>query len=150
MSERMNADERIAAAQLTEPSLPSNGNQKQTVFIVIGAVIFVGLLIAGAVLLLTAKPEVAGQWRDVFIIFIAVQMLLIGLAIVIVMIQMAIMINLLQNELRPIIQSTNETANTLRGTAEFLSKNLTEPVIKLNGYLAGMKKFMDVFKKPGA
>jgi hypothetical protein len=33
----------------------------------------------------------------------------------------------------------------LRGTSEFLSENLVEPVIKLNSYLAGLKKLFDLF-----
>ena len=60
-------------------------------------------------------------------------------------IQLASLINLLQNEVKPILKSTNETVNTLRGTSEFLSENLVEPVIKLNSYLAGLKKLFDLF-----
>jgi len=32
----------------------------------------------------------------------------------------------------------------LRGTTEFMSEHLVEPVIKLNSYLAGLKKFFDL------
>jgi hypothetical protein len=51
---------------------------------------------------------------------------------------------LLQNEIKPILQTTNETVNTLRGTTIFLSNNLVEPVIKLNEYLAGLKRLFDL------
>src|SRR5690349_24195742 len=56
-------------------------------------------------------------------------------SLVVLLIQLASLINLLQNEVRPIIQATNETVNALRGTAEFLGESVVEPVIKLNGYL---------------
>jgi hypothetical protein len=54
------------------------------------------------------------------------------------------LINLLQNEIRPILDSTNETVSTLRGTTAFLSNNLVEPVIKLNEYLAGFSQLLQV------
>ena len=57
---------------------------------------------------------------------------------------MARLINLLQNEIKPILYSTNETVSTLRGTAAFLSDNLAEPVIKLNEYLAGFMQALAV------
>ena len=55
-----------------------------------------------------------------------------------------LLINLLQNEVRPILHATNETVNTLRGTAEFLGENVVEPVIKLNGYLAGLTRMLEL------
>jgi hypothetical protein len=58
--------------------------------------------------------------------------------------QLASLINLLQNEIRPILNATNETVNTLRGTAEFLGDNVVEPVIKLNGYLAGLYRMLEL------
>jgi amino acid permease len=78
----------------------------------------------------------------------ALESLLLGVALVILIIQLAILINLLQNEIKPILNSTNETVNTLRGTATFLSDNLVEPVIKLNEYLAAFKRLFD-FLRPG-
>ena len=54
------------------------------------------------------------------------------------------LINLLQNEVRPILNATSEAVNTLRGTAEFLGENVVEPVIKLNGYLAGLKRMLEL------
>jgi hypothetical protein len=68
--------------------------------------------------------------------------MVIGLAMVILIIQLATLTNLLQNEVKPLLESTNETANTLRGTAAFLSENLTEPVIKLNEYLSGIRRLL--------
>jgi amino acid permease len=75
----------------------------------------------------------------------ALESLVVGTALVVLIIQLATLINLLQNEVRPILKSTNETVNTLRGTSEFLSENLVEPVIKLNSYLAGLKRLFDLF-----
>jgi len=109
-----------------------------------GAVILVALLV-WVIITLSGHPEVAANVRDIFIIFMALESLLIGAAMIVLIIQLASLINLLQNEVKPILKSTNETVNTLRGTSEFLSENLVEPVIKLNSYLAGLKKLFDLF-----
>ena len=112
--------------------------------IIAGILIFL-VLIALAVFALLQDGSRTANIRDIFIIFMAFESLIIGAALVVLVIQIASLINLLQNEVKPILKSTSETVNTLRGTTEFLSENLVEPVIKLNSYLAGLRKFFDVF-----
>jgi hypothetical protein len=111
--------------------------------IIAGILVVAGIIVA--VIALTKYPSVATNVRDIFIIFMAFESLIIGAALVVLVIQIASLINLLQNEVKPILQSTSETVNTLRGTTEFLSENLVEPVIKLNSYLAGLRKFFEMF-----
>ncbi len=112
--------------------------------IIIGVILFLGL-IGLAVFGLLQNSNTTANIRDIFIIFMAFESLIIGAALVVLIIQMASLINLLQNEVKPILASTTETVNTLRGTTEFLSENLVEPVIKLNSSLAGMRKFFEMF-----
>ena len=128
-------------------------NTKQRL-LVIGAVVLVLALITGIVLsvisLSAMSDDQTGKIRDIFIIFMAIEFLIIGVALVVMIIQLAALINLLQNEVKPILNSTNETVSTLKGTAKFLSDNMVEPVIKMNEYLAGFKKAIDminIFKK---
>lgn len=111
--------------------------------IIAGAVVLVAVIIV-AVIFLVKSPSVASNVRDIFIIFMALESLLIGAALVVLIIQLASLINLLQNEVKPILKSTTDTVNTLRGTTEFLSENLVAPVIKLNSYLAGLRKVIDL------
>jgi hypothetical protein len=111
--------------------------------IIAALVVLAGIVVA--VVALTEHPAVATNVRDIFIIFMAFESLIIGAALVVLVMQIAGLINLLQNEVKPILQSTSETVDTLRGTTEFLSENLVEPVIKLNSYLAGLRKFFDLF-----
>ena len=113
--------------------------------IIAGVVIFLAL-IALAVYALLQNDTRTANIRDIFIIFMAFESLIIGAALVVLIIQVASLINLLQNEVKPILESTSETVNTLRGTTEFLSENLVEPVIKLNSYIAGLRKILDIFK----
>ena len=115
--------------------------------IVITAVIVLIVLIAGivaAIIGLLQPNTPTDKIRDIFIIFMALESLLIGVALIVLIVQFASLINLLQNEVRPILDATNETVNHLRGTAEFLGENVVEPVIKLNGYLAGMQRMLEL------
>lgn len=130
------------------PSTPPVEKQKAPIGLIIAAVVIVALLITGVVLLLRSDNNTTARVRDVFIIFMALESLVIGVALVILIVQLATLINLLNNEIRPIIQSTNDTVNTLKGTVTFLSDNLSEPVIKLNEYIAAIRKFFDIIR-PG-
>ena len=111
--------------------------------VIIGVIILLGLLgVAIYFLLQPATPT--DKIRDIFIIIVALESLVIGVALVVLIVQVASLINLLQNEVRPILNATNETVNTLRGTAEFLGESVVEPVIKLNGYLAGITRVIEL------
>jgi len=103
-------------------------------------------LIVGLVFLARAEGQVVTQVRDIFIILMALMLIVIGVALVVLIIQVATLTNLLQHEVKPILHSTNDTVNTLKGTVRFLSDNLSEPVIKLNESLASIKKLVDIFR----
>jgi len=132
-----------AAAPLRDPEAERKIRIRNLKIIGIGAVVLI-VVIAAMAFLFTRNAVETSRLRDIFIIFMALESLVIGVALIILMVQLAILINLLQNEIKPILYSTNETVNTLRGTASFLSNNLAEPVIKLNEYLAGIRKLLDL------
>src|SRR5215212_8325199 len=124
---------------------PTTEPQKKSyvIPIVIGVIVLLALLgLAVYFLLQPATPT--DKIRDIFIIIVALESLLIGIALIVMIIQLASLINLLQNEVKPILHATNETVNTLRGTAEFLGENVVEPVIKLNGYMAGLNRMLEL------
>ncbi len=141
-------DSEQTTQQLPPPATTPASTRGPMIKIIIAAVVMVAVLIFGLVMLLRADASTTSEIRDIFIIFMALESLVLGVALVILIIQLATLINLLQNDIKPILKSTNETVNTLRGTATFLSNNVTEPVIKLNEYLAGLKKFLDILR-PG-
>jgi len=114
--------------------------------VILFAAIIIGLIGTAIFFLSKSDLETTSRIRDIFIIFMAFESIVIGVALVVLVVQVSTLINLLQNEVKPILKSTKETVDTLKGTTEFLSSNLVEPVIKLNGYLAGMKQLFDLFK----
>ena len=138
--------EKLERPVTTESFTPPETEQPKkfnTVPIIIGVVVLLALLgLAIYFLLQPATPT--DKIRDVFIIIVALESLIIGVALIVMIVQLASLINLLQNEVKPILHATNETVNTLRGTAEFLGENVVEPVIKLNGYMAGMNRMLEL------
>ena len=136
----------------SQPALPTSQdvdketerrNRQLTITITIAAVVFVALIVL-AVYGLTRDANVTQNIRDIFIIFMALESLVIGAALVILIVQISSLINLLNNEIKPILDATNETIATLRGTTQFLSENLVDPVVKLNSYLAGLQKIFEL------
>ena len=119
--------------------------KKPILAIVIIALLLVGLIV-GLFFLARAEGQVVSQVRDIFIILMALMMFVIGVALVVLIIQLANLTNLLQHEIKPILHSTTDTVNTLKGTVRFLSDNVSEPVIKLNESLASVKKLVDIFR----
>jgi hypothetical protein len=130
-------------------TISSDSNEEESsqrnilIGVLVGVILIIVLIIAAIYGLLLPTTDTA-KIRDLFIIFMGFESLLIGLALVILMVQLARLINLLQNEIKPILDSTNETVSTLRGTTAFLSENLVGPVIKMNEYLAGLSQFMQI------
>lgn len=127
-------------------ALPEVASEKKPILaIVIVALLVIGLIV-GLFFLARAEGQVVSQVRDIFIILMALMMVVIGVAMVVLIIQLANLTNLLQHEIKPILHSTTDTVNTLKGTIRFLSDNVSEPVIKLNESLASVKKLVDIFR----
>ncbi len=127
-------------------TVPS-GDKIPTLWIVLGVVIVL-LLIAGiifAVNVMINNPAQTETFRDIMIIFMAFVFLFIGLALIILLVQLARLTNLLQYEIRPILEATNETVGSLRGTTQFLSDNLVAPVVKANSSFAALRRAIELF-----
>jgi hypothetical protein len=137
--------------QLTPEQLAAQAEAEKRQRTITAWSIFGGLLILAAtttIIILLLRPETSGEFvsklRDVFIIALAFESFLIVAALVVLIVQVSSLVNLLQNEVKPILQATTETVNNLRGTAEFLGENVVGPVIKLNGYLAGLQRVIEL------
>ena len=118
--------------------------RKMTISLAIGGILLLAFIISSIVFLMVAEGDTTSKIRDIFIIFMALESLVIGVALVVLIVQISSLVNLLQNEIRPMLEATNDTINTLRGTTEFLGENLVEPVIKINSYLAGLRRLLDM------
>lgn len=133
-----------AKPQPTAEQLEQERQMKQTMTGVAIGVVVLLILLGVAIYFLLQPATPTDKIRDIFIIVVALESLVIGVALIVLVIQLASLINLLQNEVKPILKATTDTVNNLRGTAEFLGENVVEPVIKLNSYLAGLYRMLEL------
>jgi hypothetical protein len=124
---------------------PNGEDQAQGIIIGIGigiGVVTIALILIAVVLAINAPGSipVVQVIRDLVVIVLALEIVITLAALIVLSVQVARFINLLSNEFKPIIHSTTDTINTVRGTAQFISKNLTEPVVSANSTLRGIGK----------
>ena len=124
----------------TEAQLAADKAAKRTqIMVIAGAIIFLVLLIA-AVVLMAVFPTATTVIRDIAIVFVAVETFVIGLVAIVLIFQIQMLIQVLRDEIQPLLQSVNDTASTVRGTTDFMSHNVVSPIIKLAGFTAGVQK----------
>lgn len=122
---------------------PSRWTLKRMVMIVAGVLggLIVLLFILGLLLALFSDVDATAPRvqivRDIFIIIMALEFILIVLALAVLIMQTARLINLLQNEIKPILENTQDTVNSAKGTVEFVSTNVTRPIVRASGFVAG-------------
>lgn len=85
-----------------------------------------------------------GVARDIAIIVLAVESIVIGILLAALVIQVIRLVRLLREEVLPILNSTQETVSTVRGTATFMSDHLVQPVVKMSSYAAGAQQAIKV------
>lgn len=148
MPEEIEVNEKTAVSDETEKAVENNGKQEGkglTIALVAIGILF-AFIIAGSIVLAFQSTVAVAAVRDIFIILMALMLVVIGVAMVILILQISNLINILKNDIKPMLDSGTDTINTLKGTVRFLSTNLTEPVIKLNESLASLKRAGQLFK----
>lgn len=82
--------------------------------------------------------------RDVAIIVLAVESIVIGGVLIIVLLQLRSLTVLLRDEIKPMLASVNETAGIVRGTTDFVGDNVVEPVVTVASYGAKVKRAFEL------
>ena len=114
--------------------------------------LFVTLLIfVGAIVLAIYTEEQIGSVvqiiRDIMIILVVLEGMFITLSLAILIIQIARLVNLLQNELAPILKNSREVVTQTKGTLEFVNQNVTQPIISVSSFMAGVTTFFTELSK---
>jgi hypothetical protein len=118
-----------------------------TAYVVIGIIValLLGLgLIALVVWLSSNFPAEIQTIRDIFIIALALESCLFGIILMVMMVMLVRLVNTIEFEIKPILEQTNETIGTVRGTTNFVSQNVVNPVVKATGYVAGFRRGVKV------
>ena len=112
--------------------------------VVISVLFLIGITV-GVIFLAKSDAQITSQVRDIFIIILVIESFLIGAALIILIIQLALLSSLLQNGIKPILSSSEETIRTVKGTSQFISERVVKPVVSIGGLLAGGRKLFEIF-----
>ena len=76
--------------------------------------------------------------RDLAIILLAVESLVIGVVLIILVWEIRNLAKLLREEIKPILDSADETVRTVRGTAVFVSDTFVNPMVRVSSFVTGV------------
>ncbi|NDJ86869.1 MAG: hypothetical protein GYB66_13380 [Chloroflexi bacterium] len=150
-AEQAALDDEVTSTETSEPGSDEDSDRGFRFWMLAGIGGSIGLCIALFVVAVTVGVA-SGRWasvadliaivRDLFIILLVLELILVGVALIVMILQLSALMNILQNEVKPILESTQQAANTVRGTSDFMSKHVTKPVIRSMAYFSGMRIFL--------
>ena len=76
--------------------------------------------------------------RDLAIILLAVESLVIGVVLIILVWEIRNLAKLLREEIKPILDSADETVRTVRGTTVFVSDTFVNPIVRVSSFVTGV------------
>lgn len=113
----------------------------------------IGVVVVAIVVLsiygMATHPVLTSVLRDISIIVLALVTLIIGLFLIILIFQLQSLIVLLRDEIRPILNSANKTANTVRGTTTFVSDAVVTPLIHVASLASGVTQTFRTLARTG-
>jgi hypothetical protein len=120
---------------------------------VVALVILAVLVVIGV--LLFNNPPVAAVLRDIFIILLGIQSMIIGLlmivavvAIIYVALKLYDLVQFLENELQPMLERADDAVRTVQSRAVFMSDTVVKPVIEVMSYVSAVKSIIRTFTRP--
>ena len=140
--------EETTTARLAPPPLSAEELRKRR-FILYGSIagVVVILILLAVATWWAVQPqnqETTRGLRDVAIIFLAFLSIVIGAMLVALLYQVAMLTLLIRDEIKPLLESVNETMNTVRGTTAFMSDNMVQPTIKVASAFSGVRRTLEV------
>ena len=116
-----------------------------TRYVVIGiivALVSMGLFTAFVIWAARYHATTIEALRDIFIIALALESCIFGIALMILLVMVIRLVNMLEFEIKPILERTNETIGMVRGTTVFMSENVVKPMTTASSYAAGLRRGM--------
>lgn len=87
--------------------------------------------------------------RDLAIVLLAIESLVIGIVLIVLILEIRSLAKLLREEIRPILDSADETVRTVRGTTTFVSETFVNPMIRVSGFTSGVLQALRIFTRRG-
>jgi hypothetical protein len=119
--------------------------RRRMVLIGIGIAVIAVLILLGFAAMIAAG--VIDEVRDILIILLATESLVIGGVTLFLLYQVIMLVTLLREELIPLIQSAQETVNSARGTTVYVSRKIVVPSAKAATTVARLQAMARVLFK---
>jgi len=117
---------------------------KRTLIIAIVSAVAILALLALLGYLLWPRPTAAATLRDFAIIILALESIVVLFLLGVVIGLLWWLIQTVERKIIPILDSTSETVNTVRGTATFVSDTVVSPLIRAASYAAAIRRAAQV------
>jgi hypothetical protein len=82
--------------------------------------------------------------RDIAIVVLAFESIVIGVVLALLLWQVRSLTRLLQQEVKPILDSARETVGTVKGTTNLVSRTIVQPAVKIGSLAAGVRRAWEV------
>ncbi len=107
------------------------------IIVILIVLVFVGMIAAG----------IQDKVRDIVIILLALESLTIGGVTLFLLYQVIMLVTLLREELIPLIHSAQDTVNSARGTAVYVSRKVVVPSMRAATAMARLQTMARVLFK---
>ena len=115
------------------------------------AILILGLIVAGVgyglYQLGGADQAPLERLRDIIIIFLAFQLLLVTIVLAGIAAALVFLIVVLKDHIIPLLMELTETAKRLRGTTEFMTEEAVKPIITAAGKAAKVRAMMRTVRR---
>lgn len=85
--------------------------------------------------------------RDLAIVLLALESLVIGIVLIILVLEVMSLIRLLRDEIKPILNSADETVRTVRGTTTFVSDTFVTPMVRFSSMASGVAQALRILTR---
>lgn len=82
--------------------------------------------------------------RDIAIIILAIESIVVGVLLILLLWQLRSLTRLLEEEIKPMLDSMQETIGTVKGTTSLVSETIVSPAVKIGGFVAGLRRALEV------
>ncbi len=127
--------------EVTGEGIQMSRSAKTGIAVAIIVAIVISILVFG---FLVSNPTTTETLRDIAIIALAFESLIILTLLAVLIYQLIVLIAMLRDDVKPMLESTQETLNTVRGTATFVSERVARPAINASGYVSGIGRSIAV------
>ncbi|NHZ71606.1 MAG: hypothetical protein GWP17_00765 [Aquificales bacterium] len=137
------ANDVTQAANGLPPTQPPPEQLVPTKYVVIGVITAVVISIVSIAFIMYMAANYAFEMaalRDIMIIALALESCIFGIALMILLVMVIRLVNMLEFEIKPILERTNETIGMVRGTTVFMGDNVVKPLTSASSYIAGIRK----------